>query len=151
MEYLMLTEAEIEALEGEALDRAVAEYVMGEPEPPPHEGHETVWQPDYSPKNCWCCLPEYDKGDVCEWEPMIFSTAIVLAWRVVEHICQTKKMWCEMRTPFGEGQHNDGYWCGFTPHLTTGWNGRPDGNTQGSTLPIAICRAALKVALCKPA
>ena len=53
--------------------------------------------------------------------------------------------WAELRTPFGKDEYNDGYWCGFTPHLTTGWNGIPDHWTQAETMPEAICIAGLAV------
>lgn len=54
--------------------------------------------------------------------------------------------WMYLRSSFGADgtQHHDGWWCGFTPHLTTGWNGRPDNATNAETGPLAICRAALK-------
>ena len=73
------------------------------------------------------------------WSP---STDIAAAWQVVEWMCE-RGYWCEMRTPFGTGDHNDGYWCGFTPHLTSGWNGVPDDWTSAPTLPEAICLSFL--------
>lgn len=53
--------------------------------------------------------------------------------------------WCQMRTPLERDSEAD-YWAGFTPHSTTGWNGRPDHWTRAETLPLAICRAALLAA-----
>jgi hypothetical protein len=38
------------------------------------------------------------------------------------------------------------WFCGFTPHGTSGWNGRPDFLASGETPALAICRAALLVA-----
>jgi hypothetical protein len=45
-----------------------------------------------------------------------------------------------LRTPFAPGEQ---YWAGFTPHNTSGWNGRPDYYMSGPTLEIAISRAYL--------
>ena len=50
--------------------------------------------------------------------------------------------WMYLRSAFGAD--NDGWWCGFAPLLTTGWNGRPDHQTTAETGPLAICRSALK-------
>jgi hypothetical protein len=72
-----------------------------------------------------------------------FSTDLAAAWQVVERMGKLGK-WCQMRTPWGKGKDDDGYWAGFTSHLTTGWNGKPDHWTQADTLPLAICRASLK-------
>ena len=57
------------------------------------------------------------------------------------HFMIQKGYWCQMRTPFNNG---DGFWCGFTPHNTSGWNGTPDHWTCADNLPTAICRAFLK-------
>ena len=74
-----------------------------------------------------------------------FSSDIAAACDVIEGM-EALGYWCQMRTPFGPigSKSRDGYWAGFTPHLTTGWNGTPDHNTRDETLPLAICRAALK-------
>lgn len=70
------------------------------------------------------------------------SSDMQSAMWVVEEM-ERRGYWCQMRTPFSEPKGDDGYWVGFTPHGTTGWNGRPDNWTKGSTLPHAICLAAL--------
>lgn len=72
------------------------------------------------------------------------SDAMYLTW-----LMEQRGFWCQMRTPFGIGKDDDGYWAGFTPHQTTGWNERPDHNTSAPTLPLAICRAALKTIYCQ--
>ncbi len=72
-----------------------------------------------------------------------FSTDITAAWLVVQAL-EKRGFWCEMRTPFSEPFKRDGYWAGFTPHGTSGWNGCPDHWTDAATLPLAICLAALK-------
>jgi len=83
----------------------------------------------------------------CDFRPLSSfqpSTDIAAGWQVVEQM-QSLGYWCQARTPFGPpgSKGCDGCWAGFTPHLTTGWNGRPDGWTHAETLPLAICRAAL--------
>lgn len=72
-----------------------------------------------------------------------YSTDHNLAFQVVE-VMERRGYWCQMRTPFMEPGRQDGYWCGFTPHGTSGWNGTPDHWTSAPTLAEAICRAALK-------
>jgi hypothetical protein len=72
-----------------------------------------------------------------------FSRDMTAAMQVVEAMA-ARGFWCQMRTPFRAGADGDGYWAGFTPHSTTGWNGRPDHWTSAETLPLAICLAALK-------
>jgi hypothetical protein len=70
-----------------------------------------------------------------------FSRDIAAAWQVVERM-HKQGFWCQMRTPFEADDASD-FWAGFTPHSTTGWNGRPDYWTQATTMPHAICLAAL--------
>ena len=73
-----------------------------------------------------------------------FSTNISAAWEVVERL-DALGYWFQGRTRFdNEGEHDDGCWAGFTPHLTTGWNGQPDHYTNAPSMPHAICLAALK-------
>lgn len=45
-----------------------------------------------------------------------------------------------LKTPFDDGEP---YWCGFTERGASGFNGQPDYYAAGSTLALAICRAAL--------
>lgn len=40
--------------------------------------------------------------------------------------------WCQERSPWLIGVDNN-YWCGFTPHGVTGWNGIPDSWVDGAT------------------
>ena len=120
-------------------------------------GVSTGWPKEVTP--AWPIRPIYVAHCVCDLEdfdgmPMFghfwgcldvvseYSTDIAAAWQVVEWMCE-RGYWCEMRTPFGTGDHNDGYWCGFTPHLTSGWNGVPDDWTSAPTLPEAICLSFL--------
>ena len=71
-----------------------------------------------------------------------YSADLTDAWYLVEHM-HKQGYWCQMRTPFGKGEESDGYWAGFTPYLTSGWNGIPDNWRCGDSMPQAICRAFL--------
>lgn len=72
-----------------------------------------------------------------------YSTDISAAWQVVEKL-EELGYWAQLRTPFDKGAADSFYWCGFTPRLTTGWNGRPDHWTNAPTITMSICLAALK-------
>lgn len=54
------------------------------------------------------------------------------------------RYWCELKINFDP---SDQYpcWAGFTPALTTGWNGVPDYYAHASTLPMAVALAALAI------
>jgi len=110
-------------------------------------------QPTYL-KRCNCDLVD-EYADSCDLEPLgsghiywclevvpFYSTDLAVAWELIEHMHE-QGYWCQMRTPFGKGEESDGYWCGFTPHLTTGFNGVPDDWRCGDLMPQAICRAFL--------
>ena len=73
-----------------------------------------------------------------------FSTDVQAALMIQAEM-HRRGFWMELRSSFDRdgGKHYDGWWGGFTPHLTTGWNGRPDHSTQGATAAAAICLAAL--------
>lgn len=70
-----------------------------------------------------------------------FSERIQEAWLIVEAM-HKRGYWCRTQTPWR--QSDTDYWAGFTEHEWTGWNGRPDYWTSASSLPVAICLAALK-------
>lgn len=70
-----------------------------------------------------------------------FKTDIAAAWSLVERMNKTHH--CLIKTPFMPGEL---YFCGFTPHGVTGWNGVPDIYEPGETMPLAICSAFLAVA-----
>ena len=122
----MLTEAEIDALEGRALDAAVAEYVLGEPMPPlgVHDpGH--VMSAVTSGK-AWVCVLDYYQGDECNWRPRLFSTDWGAAGLVIDAMRQRVDDWsvnaeCNASFLLKDWHHA----CAVTPQL-------------------AICRAALK-------
>jgi hypothetical protein len=72
-----------------------------------------------------------------------YSANMNAAWKVVEKMAKLG-YWCQIRNEF-EARGGPDCWAGFTPHSTTGWNGRPDHWTQAETVPLAICLAALHV------
>ena len=114
---------------GRALDAWVAERVMG--------WKVFAGEPGYG-------RPP-DKYLTLVLDPLpLYSTSIADAWSIVDAM-ERRGFWCEMRTPFMEPGGDDGYWTGFTPHGTSGWNGRPDHWTRAESLPLAVCLAALKV------
>jgi hypothetical protein len=69
--------------------------------------------------------PEYDS-----WEGV----------PLVEEAMAQRGHYLTLRSPFEPGQP---YFAGFTPHGTTGWDGRPDHEAPGATAPLAVARAAL--------
>lgn len=77
-----------------------------------------------------------------------YSASIYFALEVQAEM-HRRGYWMSLRSSFDKdgGKFYDGWFCGFTPHLTSGWNGAPDNSTQGDTAPLAICRAALKTVL----
>ena len=101
----------------------------------------------------WCCCgsispekaPRYPElgghSSFCLDVVPHYTADIADAWQIVKALARAG-YWCQMRTPFGVGEYNDGYWCGFTPHLAGGWNGIPDDWTPAPTMPLAICAAA---------
>ncbi len=71
--------------EGPGLDAQVAEVVMREPHPT--AGHDRFHlESILSAGGSWICRPEYERGDVCEWHPVPFSTRMSAAWSVVERL-----------------------------------------------------------------
>ncbi len=110
---------------GRELDALVAEKVMGIELTITSQGH-----------------PYFRDGTLLRVPIAHYSTDIAAAWQVVEKM-RDLGYWCQMRNEF-EAHDGPDCWAGFTPHSTTGWNGRPDHWTQAETLPLAICLAALK-------
>ena len=68
-----------------------------------------------------------------------YSTSIADAWLVVETM-RDLGFWCVVKSPFIPGEL---YHAGFTPHATSGWNGRADHRGSGDTPAFAISNAAL--------
>lgn len=73
-----------------------------------------------------------------------YSTSITAAEAIINRM-RDLGYYCQMRTPFEKDSERD-YWAGFTPHSTTGWNGKPDHWTRAESLAEAICLAALAAA-----
>lgn len=60
--------------------------------------------------------------------------------------------WSEVRSPFMRepgGTLDTGWWVGFTPLGTTGFNGRPDFAASGPNFAIAAARAAVIAMKCR--
>lgn len=70
---------------------------------------------------------------------LFYSRFIEDAFIIQRHLSE-KGFWMELSSPFDK---NEKWWAGFTPHSTSGWNGRPDYAAFGETAPEAICKAAL--------
>lgn len=125
---MKMTRAEIEALEpGCEIDRLVAEYVLGQSKP------EITHEPDHMGAidcGAWYCLPDYFRGDICEWTPHAFSNNIAYAWLVVARFDKY-----EVSTGFG-GEH----FCELSDYR----DGKTlYGSAYADTPAIAICRAGL--------
>lgn len=123
--------AELEV--GRELDALIAERVMGW-----KIGKERIVRPDGSsfdaPESGMPGDHVYDRYSIPH-----YSTDIAAAWQVVEKLGD--KFHCRISTPFFDGRP---CFAGFTRKGTTGWNGKPDFEASGDTVPAAICRAALK-------
>lgn len=68
-----------------------------------------------------------------------YSTDIAAAWQVVVKMGE-RGYHARVQSPFIPG---DEFHAGFTPHGSSGWNGRPDFAASADSAPLAICRAAL--------
>ena len=119
-------------LEGLELDTLIAEKVMGEIKPTYTHDHDDVFKIIYSDEKNWCCYPEFDKGDICEWTPKPFSTSILCAWEIVEKL----RMFV---LPFGKTD-----WCSTN---IRNHRGAFENIAVADTAPLAICRAALLATL----
>lgn len=112
---------------GRELDTLVAENVMGETKPIyAHEpGHLLAIK-----HGSWYCLPEFDKGDECEWRAQSFSSDISAAWEVVEKLKEFKPI------------------INYDPFHKK-WFVRFNGGEfhSAEVAPLAICRASLLAVL----
>lgn len=68
-----------------------------------------------------------------------YSDDSAAADQLVEEMA-ARGFWCQYHSPFEPGMAHR---AGFTPHSTTGWNGRPDFPGEGTTRPDAVSAAAL--------
>lgn len=93
------------------------------------DGPREYWRHPDSP--AWPCHTDH----LPKW-----STDIAASLDGVIGFMAEQGYWCIMKTPFQPG---GAFHAGFTPHNTTGWNGRADHRGSGRALPLAICRAAL--------
>jgi len=106
-------------------DAWIAEHVMGWARHKDKHGLIRMSRPGES----WAMFDQF----------LYYTRDITAVWEVVQELGR-KGYWCQIRTPFGDD--DNGYWCGFTPHLTSGWNGTPDHWVTEATLPLAICHSA---------
>lgn len=116
---------------GREMDALVAEKVMGEPKPIYVHPNLHIEYPKESTLGNWRCYNIYEHGDVCEWNPLPFSTDIASAWEVVEKLCN---------------KYHVSIWTDFTHYgtalRTLGIDELVE-VTAAPTAPLAICRAAL--------
>jgi hypothetical protein len=125
---------------GLELESIVLEKIFGFPRKKqflPYEGSSYQW---YIPSGKPRRTHEIDAKPV-PW----FSRSMDAVWDVVKKMAELG-YWCQMRTPFEKDSVSDN-WAGFTPHSTSGWNGKPDHWMCAETMPLAICRAALATML----
>jgi len=130
------------AAAGRELDALVATLVMGWTEVQDVPYRETHWDHltfRYSGNRPTGFRP--GKSQSLQEVPA-FSTSIAAAWEIVDKASEMGYH-ARVKSPFMPGEL---YWAGFTPHGSTGWNGRPDYEGSGETAALAICRAALRLA-----
>jgi len=116
------------------LDALIAEHVMGEPFPQyMHSTHTNIGRIKYSILGMWFCLPDYEKGDICEFEPLRFSSNISDAMKIVGRTCKAEMTVDITRT--------DGIWIVDLeiPKPISG-----EGRGQSNDIEEAICLAALR-------
>jgi hypothetical protein len=136
---MKLTREQIENMPASReIDALVAEFIMGEKKPIYLHSHPIVTQTKYSINMSWYCLPEYEKGDVCEWIPKPYSTDIAAAWEVVETF--DRKSWDVSVSSLTD--NDDEVWEVFFAEYFEDGVGRI-GKASAETAPLAICRAAL--------
>ncbi len=157
---------------GADLDAVVAECVMGEARPAHEHVHAHI-HPIASPGGNWLCIPRYENGDVCEWVPLPFSTAISAAWRIVERL---EPLVSRYQTADGFVHLASAHWADHgdclsrdttaqdeeadidpqpwsfhihlgllsdSPDIPTHWTHSRHFCARASTAPLAICLAAL--------
>lgn len=159
--------------EGPELDARVAEVVMREPRPT--AGHDRFHVESIpSAGGSWFCRQEYERGDICEWHPVPFSTRMSAAWSVVERL---ERLVSRFETGDGFLHLSVGHWadhgdCVGDPtespeedvaedprpwscHIHLGdlaahddvpphWEHGQRYCASARTAPLAICRAALR-------
>lgn len=124
----------VDALPLAELDRLIATLVFGEPEPPPFPQHNPAHLYIICSGRAWYCLPEYDKGDECIWEPFQFSYEDRRAIEAFQHML-TRGYTAEI---FGDSP--EAYTAIFTKDEINYWS-------VAHTFPLAVCRAALKAVM----
>ncbi len=138
---------DIEKLSGVALDALVAEFVLGEPKPPhpgndwytKHPAHSSKSPGLASPQGRWymtTASPDHEggRGRWGGWMPHAYSSDDKLRLPFFHYILDAWSGDLEIR-------RQNGHW------LVTIYRPSEEFEASGSTLPEALCRAALRAAL----
>lgn len=128
-----LTDPEIDLLVGRDIDAIIAVEVFNKP-----------FRQRMHKEDCANC-----GGDIyiCEGEACRYSTRSRAAHILIDRLAKSDfGFWCRIQTSFTPAAP---YFVGFTPHGTTGWNGRPDYESGGRCFEEAAARAALKAVAAK--
>lgn len=150
-EELLNREALIDTLSYPELDRQVAEIIFEWTEMRWEEGGLQISTGINWPKGWY----GNNANGQLEYLGCPWSQHMERAMEVV-HYMDSLGFWAGMQSPFCSEAYvkemaakradtKRSWTCGFTPHMTSGWNGSPDYYTQAETLPLAICRSALKL------
>ncbi len=100
--------AKVDSMEpGQQLDAMIAETVFREAQPAIVHGHSHI-EPIPSPGGNWVCCQTYERGDVCEWVPLPFSSQIAAAWRIVQKL---EAIACRFETADGFIHLSCGHWA----------------------------------------
>ena len=130
-----LTSSDIDTLSGPELDSLVAEFVMGETKPTEtHRDHIDLVLHGHG----WFCLPDYYRGDICEWEPQPYSTSWRMAGEIINYLLLDGYK-------FDCGIDDENFYARFhTADEKTVYVGWAYRGVPGEELAAAVCKAALK-------
>lgn len=133
----------IETLSGSLLSAAVAENIMGWTwrRPVKIDPRGPAWAflcpPGDRSKERVPAEPEYPRK-LDFGEPQYATEPDAMFALLAE--MEKRGLWAQLQSAWTPGGL---CWAGFTPHGFTGWNGRADYRSHGTTLPEAVARAAL--------
>ena len=122
---------------GRELDALIAERVMGEPYPAPIQ--DFPWwssAPVMSPLGQWIASVDPERpGDLARhiWVPLLYSTDIVAAWVVVEHLNELERY---PTVQYACAESGEPFWWVTLVNPA-------DVEVRGDSAPHAICLAAL--------
>lgn len=125
-----LTDPEIDALPaGRQIDTLIAAEIM--------------FDPEFKKLVKKCC--SYCGGWTRDCDGCRFSEFTHAAHSLIDRLA-VLGFWCRTTSPFTPGSL---HFSGFTPHGTSGWNGRPDHESGGESFELSVARAALKAVAAK--